>query len=325
MKRACIVLLSLSLAACAAAPKRDLDLERLRSEWRALDNPADRQRAPLEADRVDEALRGLQQLQSRDPNERKHYADLAELRMEIYSATAAAAREGERLEQLEDERKSILLEASRRDAELARLEAEKLRLQSLARAEEAERLRAENDSERARSAEVAAEADLARQEALAARRLAETRTREAELARMEAELSAQQALSLKQQIAALRPVSDARGMKLTLGDVFFASGQSLLKAEAKLNLGPVLDFINRYPGHSVLIEGHTDDRGAEAANQTLSEARAEAVRAALVGIGADAARLKVTGAGETQPIADNGSAEGRARNRRVEVIVEGAR
>ena len=124
-------------------------------------------------------------------------------------------------------------------------------------------------------------------------------------------------------MAALRPVSTSRGQVLTLGDVFFSSGQSDLKAEARGNLKPVLDFINRYPGKKVSIEGHTDDRGADAQNLALSERRAGSVRDALVALGADAARFTVVGRGETSPLADNATTEGRARNRRVEVIVEG--
>ena len=316
--------LVLMLAACASQPKRDLDYERLRGDWRTLDSAEDRARAPLESARVDDAIAAIQAVPKNDRELRKHLADMAELRMAIYTTAVAAARDRERLAALESEHQSIMLEATRRDAELSRLEAEKLRLQSLARAEEAERLREEAEAERLRSDEVSADAELARQEAEAARRLAEARAREASLARQEAGLASQQARSLQQQMAALRPVSTARGEVLTLGDVFFASGQSELKPEARSNLRPVLDFIDRYPGNNVTIEGHTDDRGADAANQLLSERRAASVRDALVEMGADELRFNVVGKGESTPIADNSTSEGRSRNRRVEVIVEGS-
>ena len=307
---------ALILAGCASQPKRDLDLERLQADWQTLDSAEDRARAPLESARVDDAIAAIQAVPKNERELREHLADLTELRIAIYTAAVAAARDRERLAALEDERKSIMLEASRRDAELSRLEAEKLRLQSLARAEEAERMREE-------AGLVSADAELARQEAEAARRLADARGREASLARQEAELASQQAQSLQQQMAALRPVSTSRGQVLTLGDVFFSSGQADLKAEARGNLKPVLDFINRYPGRTVSIEGHTDDRGADDANQVLSERRAGSVRDALVALGADAGRFQVVGRGEASPLADNATTEGRARNRRVEVIVEG--
>lgn len=324
MRKFVTISVVLLLTACASQPKRDLDFERLQGDWRALDVREDRARAPLESARVDESIAAIQAAPRNDREQRKHLADMAELRMAIYTTAVAAARDRERLVALETEHQAIMLEATRRDAELSRLEAEKLRLQSLARAEEAERLREQADAERLRSDEVSADADLARKEAEAARRLADARGREASLARQEADLASQQARSLQQQMAALRPVSTARGEVLTLGDVFFSSGQAELKPEARSNLRPVLDFIDRYPGNNVTIEGHTDDRGADAANLTLSERRAASVRDALVQMGADELRFKVIGKGETVPIADNGSNDGRSRNRRVEVIVEGS-
>jgi outer membrane protein OmpA-like peptidoglycan-associated protein len=306
----------LVLAACASQPKRDLDFERLQADWRTLDSAEDRARAPLESVRVDDAIAAIRAVPKKDRDVRKHLADMAELRIAIYTAAVAAARDRERIAALDDEHKSILLEASRRDAALSRLEAEKLRLQSLARAEEAERMREEADL-------VSADAELAREEAEAARRLAAARGREASLARQEADLASQQAQSLQQQMAALRPVTTSRGQVLTLGDVFFSSGQSDLKAEARGNLQPVLDFVNRFPDRRVSIEGHTDDRGADDANQVLSQRRAASVRDALIALGADASRFQVVGLGEASPLADNTTTEGRARNRRVEVIVEG--
>lgn len=316
---------ALALAACTAAPKRDLDFERLQADWRSSNTESTRELARLEASRVEDALAAIRATPANDRELRSHLADIAELRMAQFNAAVAAAKDEQRLRALEDERKAIMLEATRRDAELTRLEAEKLRLQSLARAEEAERMRAEADAERLRSEEMGQQVEFAREEADSARRLAQARQREAELARMEAELVGEQARSLQLQMAQVRSQSTERGQVLTLGDVFFASGQSVLKAEVRDKLKPVLDFINRYPGQPVQIEGHTDDRGSDVANQRLSEARAASVRDALVALGADAARLNVRGLGEAKPVASNDSATGRASNRRVDVVIEGAR
>jgi len=68
------------------------------------------------------------------------------------------------------------------------------------------------------------------------------------------------------------------------------------------------------------VEGHTDNVGRAAANQTLSQQRAEAVVAWLAARGIDAARLGAAGLGDSKPLADNGSEEGRAKNRRVELV-----
>ena len=72
-----------------------------------------------------------------------------------------------------------------------------------------------------------------------------------------------------------------------------------------------------------MITGYTDNVGEDADNSTLSLQRAEAVRDQLVSLGADANKFQVSGAGETNPIADNTTDEGRAKNRRVEVAVAG--
>lgn len=74
---------------------------------------------------------------------------------------------------------------------------------------------------------------------------------------------------------------------------------------------------------TVKITGHTDSTGKPDYNQQLSQKRAEAVRDYLISLGADASKMEVAGMGETQPIADNKTAEGRAKNRRVEVEVTG--
>jgi outer membrane protein OmpA-like peptidoglycan-associated protein len=75
------------------------------------------------------------------------------------------------------------------------------------------------------------------------------------------------------------------------------------------------------PERSLTIEGHTDSQGSDGHNVSLSQRRADAVRAAIVSHGYSAALIQTHGLGEGQPVADNGSAEGRANNRRVEIVV----
>lgn len=85
-----------------------------------------------------------------------------------------------------------------------------------------------------------------------------------------------------------------------------------------------VDFLRKYPTAKAVIEGHTDSSGSESYNQTLSERRAEAVYEYLVGTaGISADRLSWIGYGEDRPVADNGSAEGKQRNRRVSAVVTG--
>ena len=213
------------------------------------------------------------------------------------------------------------VEASRLQAEQARREAERALMISQATAEEAERAR--QDAARAREeGEVSAQqAQQARQEAEQARRLAETRASEADLARREAELASQQADTLRRQLENLQLRQTESGVVVTLGDVLFATGQAELVPGARASIEEVVDLLQGDPTKAIRIEGHTDSTGSAAANLALSERRAQSVRDALVELGVDPGRLTVLGLGEDFPIASNDTDEGRARNRRVDVIL----
>ena len=105
------------------------------------------------------------------------------------------------------------------------------------------------------------------------------------------------------------------------GDLSFDTG----RADIKPNMRPILDqFANGLSGQpntEVRIVGHTDSSGPEALNERLSVERAEATKRYLVTRGVAADRIVVAGRGEREPVADNGTAEGRARNRRVEIFL----
>lgn len=312
MSRLSWLMVVVLLGACASAPQRDLELERLEASLAALEG--DVSLAELAAaDRL-KARQALAALSVAEREERPALAYLAERRLEIARVAAQAELAGQQLLQLERERDRILLEATRRDAERSRIEAEKLRLQSLARAEEAARA-----LEEARAAR--AESELSSAEAEAARRLAEAQATEAQLAKREAELAGAAADSLRLQLESMTSRRDDRGEVMTLSGDAFAVGQAALRAEARAHLSRVVDFVQAASGAEVLIEGHTDDRGSANLNQALSQRRAEAVRQALIEEGVDPGRLTAMGLGKDQPAADNASAEGRARNRRVEIVI----
>lgn len=100
--------------------------------------------------------------------------------------------------------------------------------------------------------------------------------------------------------------------------VQFDTGKADIKPEFDEQLKKVGDFLKDYPATLVEVEGHTDDVGAEDANISLSQRRAEAVRAALIErFGANADKVTAKGYGPSRPVADNSSPEGRAQNRRV--------
>lgn len=320
MCRSTLLLLAALIVGCAATPKRDLDFERLSTAMAELSgDPVLGTLAGRERARAEEALRRLRESTDRD---RPHLAYLAQRRVDLAYAAAQAEQAEQQIVQLEREHDRILLEASRRDAELSRLETEKLRLQNLARAEEAERMRAEADLARERGVELSAEADRARAEAEQARRMAEAQQREASAARREADLATAAAEALRIQLQTLVASEEDRGLVMTLGETVFAPGQSGMRAEARANLGRVVDFLAEHPGRRVRIEGHTDSTGNRNANQVLSQRRAEAVRRALIEEGVPESRLEALGMGQDFPLAPNDTAEGRARNRRVEIIVD---
>lgn len=99
----------------------------------------------------------------------------------------------------------------------------------------------------------------------------------------------------------------------------FDTASAKLKSTADAKLQEVVDFASRYPDADLEVTGHTDDVGKDAYNQKLSENRAAAVKAYLVKKGVAADRITAKGYGETMPVADNKTKEGRAANRRVEV------
>lgn len=116
---------------------------------------------------------------------------------------------------------------------------------------------------------------------------------------------------------------EARGLVITLsGSVLFASDKSELLPEAQTRLGQVTEALMTTKKRSLVIEGHTDSQGDDAHNLQLSQRRAEAVRSYLISRGYDQSLIQARGIGETRPIASNDGAEGRANNRRVEIIVD---
>ncbi len=145
-----------------------------------------------------------------------------------------------------------------------------------------------------------------------------------ERARREAaERRAAHAADALARIAAVK--QDTRGMVLTLsGSVLFVTNKADLLSTARTKLDEVAKVLTQdyTDGSKIVVEGYTDSRGSQQLNDALSQRRAESVRDYLISRGVPADRIGAVGKGPANPVADNNSAEGRADNRRVEIVVQ---
>jgi OmpA-OmpF porin, OOP family len=122
------------------------------------------------------------------------------------------------------------------------------------------------------------------------------------------------------------PAAPPAAVKVTYAaDAFFDSGKSVVKADGKAKLDDLAGKVKGINLEVIIAVGHTDSDGSDASNQSLSVRRAEAVKAYLVSKGIEKNRVYTEGKGEKQPVADNKTKEGKAKNRRVEIEVVGTR
>lgn len=309
------------LAACVAQPRDDMALSNLKADLADLRD--DDSLAPLAPQAITEAERAIRAAGEAglDESEFQHRILIASKRLEIARSEALRARSEAELDDLRETRHALLLRASRLDVEQARLEAEQARLLSAATQEEIERTRRQAQQATEQMTEAERREARAREEAEQARKLAEAQAEEIELARQEADLASETADSLRRRLEYLELRETDRGVVITLGDVLFELGKADLQAGARNNLSDVVELLQSEPGKAIRIEGHTDNTGPAALNTRLSKQRAEAVRDALVSNGIEDSRITTVGMGEDFPIAGNDTEEGRARNRRVDVIL----
>ena len=218
-------------------------------------------------------------------------------------------------ERIEKERQAAAAKA-RAEAEAeasARAQKEAQRQAEIAAAREAQ-LKAEAEATRARE-----EAAKAQAQALAAREQA---------ARAEADRARKVAQALRAQLldqlnAVLATRDTPRGLVVTMAGVLFATGKYDLRPDAQMRLARLAGIVSSHSGLNLQVEGYTDNTGSEDFNQALSEQRAEAVRDFLISQGVDQRTITAKGFGEANPVADNNTADGRQKNRRVEIIVSG--
>src|SRR6202790_267142 len=153
---------------------------------------------------------------------------------------------------------------------------------------------------------------------------AETEKARRASAQAENEKAQLRAQLLNQLNSILQTRDSARGLIVNMSDVLFDTGSYTLKPGAREKLAKISGILLAHPGLTLQIEGHTDSVGTDDFNQQLSERRADSVRDFLAEQGVAASSITAHGFGKTQPVATNDTANGRQRNRRVELVVNGA-
>jgi outer membrane protein OmpA-like peptidoglycan-associated protein len=148
---------------------------------------------------------------------------------------------------------------------------------------------------------------------------------QAQQAAAQSELEKQQLrAALLQQFNRILPTTDTpRGLKANLADVLFATGKYELQPTAREALAKFSGIVVAHPGLKLQVEGYTDTVGGDTYNQTLSENRANSVRAYLINQGIEPTAITAIGYGKSNPAANNDTAAGRQQNRRVEIIISG--
>jgi outer membrane protein OmpA-like peptidoglycan-associated protein len=207
---------------------------------------------------------------------------------------------------------------ARAQAETAKADAERMKQQAEQAAQEAARQRQE--AEAARAAALAQQQAAVEQQKAAEAETEKARQAAAQAEKEKADLRAQ---LLAQLNSILQTRDSARGLIVNMSDVLFDTGKFTLKPGAREKLAKISGIVLAHPGLNLQIEGYTDSVGGDEMNQQLSERRADSVRDFLAEQGVSGSAMAARGFGKSQPVASNDTADGRQRNRRVELVVNG--
>ena len=288
-------------AARQAAERRALEEQRAAAQAQAAESQQQALAAREAALRArEDAYAAQQQLE-----QARQQATAAQQQMETLQQQASAAQQDAAAAQARAQEAGLsaeAAEAARRDADAARQKAETLASEASAARAEAERTKAEAAT---------AAADLQKKNA-------ELQQENAQLVKERDDLAAQldNALSSVAQIT-----KTARGVVVNLPDILFDINKATLKQNTQVALAKLAGIVQLFPKINLRIEGYTDSTGSDELNQRLSRERAESVRGFLEKQGVAAGRMTAVGYGPKFPVADNATLEGRAKNRRVEIVL----
>lgn len=233
-------------------------------------------------------------------------------------AKARADAEAESLRRKEADEARAQAEAEKADAERMKQQADQAAQQAAQQQQQAEAARAAAVTQQQ-------QAEAARAAALAQQQAAEAEADKARQAAAQAEQdkAAMRAQLLAQLNAVLQTQDTARGLIVNMSDVLFDTGSSTLRSAAREKLAKISGIVLAHPGLSLQVEGYTDSVGGDQMNQQLSERRADSVRDFLIAQGVNGSSITAKGFGKADPVATNDTAEGRQRNRRVQLVVNG--
>ncbi len=290
------VLVTFGLAACGSSPSREL-VDARAAYARASSGPA-AQNVPAEVRKAQVALSTAESAFNQGTPDQRDLAYVAERRAQLAEALSKQA-ENAALRVRAEAQLAKDKDANHRQTE-KELERTKTSLMTAEQIAAEEKRRAgESDTKATQAAALAAAAD--------------KRAAEADAKMKAAQLELAKFAAIKE---------EPRGVVITLsGSVLFASDKSALLPEAKNRLNQVTAALLETKERRLDVQGFTDSQGKDAYNIDLSQRRADAVRTHLVANGYPADLITARGNGKASPIADNGTAEGRANNRRVEIII----
>jgi outer membrane protein OmpA-like peptidoglycan-associated protein len=240
-------------------------------------------------------------------------------------AKARADADAEVKRRQEADQARAAAEAAKAEAVRMKQEAEQASQDAVRQRQEAEQARAAAQQQQQVAQAAAEQAARDRAAAVSQQRAAEAETEKARqaAAQAEAEKAQLRAQLLSQLNSILQTRDSARGLIVNMSDVLFDTGSYTLKPGAREKLAKISGIVLAHPGLNLQIEGHTDSVGSDEFNQQLSERRADSVRDFLAEQGVRGSAISARGFGKTQPVAGNDTAEGRQRNRRVELVVNG--
>src|SRR6266571_2663894 len=273
--------------------------------------------APSMVAKAEQQLRALEEAYSQRRDRKSVEASAREV-----VGTAEEARVMAVKQKAEDDAQARVA-AEKRAAEERALRARADAESEVRRRQEADQARHQAEAAQASKDRAAAQADAAQASRDRAAAQADAERARQAAAQAEAEKGQLRAQLLAQLNSILQTRDSARGLIVNMSDVLFDTGSYTLKPGAREKLAKISGIVLAHPGLMLQIEGHTDSVGGDDFNQQLSERRAGSVREFLAEQGVSPSSITARGFGKTQPVASNETAEGRQRNRRVELVVNG--